>query len=431
MSESKTLLNPPRGMRDFYPEDMPLREAIFDAWRSASLAFGFRPYDASVVESLDLLKRKAGEEIVDQIYAFQDKSGRDLALRPEMTPTLARMVAAHQGALSFPLKWYAIAQCFRYERMSRGRKREHYQWNLDVIGEPSVAAEVEVVAAAVRALDLLGCPRGEVCVLYSSRALLTELLLKLGIERARHDAIFLALDKLDKTGEEKMAGLLADAGLEPGPVERIRDLLNVSSLEEAAGLLGHADSPAHTDLCRFAELLEAYDLADVVRFDLSIVRGLAYYTGIVFEAYDPQRKFRAVFGGGRYDNLLREVGGKPATGVGLGFGDVVVAELLGGLGVGAPASASATTAVGYLAEEQRMTAMAVARALRASGARVDLALSPEKAKAFFSRVGKGGFDQAMFIGPDDVAKGTVRVKNLKTREEHEASLTDIGVRPRH
>ena len=170
----KTSLNPPRGMRDFFPEEMAVRNRLFDAWRASARCFGFVPYDACVVESLDLLRRKAGEEIVDQIYHFTDKSGRELALRPEMTPTLARMVASRQGSLNLPLKWYTIAQCFRYERTTRGRKREHFQWNLDVIGESSVSAEVEVIGAAVNALLSLGLCAGQFRVHYSSRALLTD-----------------------------------------------------------------------------------------------------------------------------------------------------------------------------------------------------------------------------------------------------------------
>ena len=161
MSQGDSSFNPPRGMRDFYPEDMAVRNAIFGAWTAAATRFGFQHYDACVVESLDLLKRKSGEEIIEQIYAFTDKSNRELALRAEMTPTLARMVAARQGSLSFPLKWFTIAQCFRYERMTKGRKREHYQWNLDIIGEPAVAAEAEVIATAIQALEFQGLGRND------------------------------------------------------------------------------------------------------------------------------------------------------------------------------------------------------------------------------------------------------------------------------
>ena len=172
MGKSHTSFAAPKGMRDFYPEDMLLRSRIFDAWRTAGKRAGFAEYDACVVETQELLKRKAGEEIVDQIYTFKDKSGRDLALRPEMTPTLARMVTAREGSLSFPIKWTTIAQCFRYERMTRGRKREHYQWNLDIVGCDSAAAEAEIIATAVDALAEMGLNREHYLVRFSSRALL-------------------------------------------------------------------------------------------------------------------------------------------------------------------------------------------------------------------------------------------------------------------
>ena len=159
-------------MRDFYPEDMLWRNRVFDAWRQAAAAFGFQPYDACVVESLELLQRKSGEEVSEQIYHFEDKSGRKLALRPEMTPTLARMIAARQGQLSFPVKWFTVAQCFRYERMTRGRKREHYQWNMDIIGEESVSAEIEILAAAAAGLKAMGMPDGAYKIHVNNRALI-------------------------------------------------------------------------------------------------------------------------------------------------------------------------------------------------------------------------------------------------------------------
>ena len=190
MSSQPLSFEPPRGMRDFYPEEMALRNRVFDAWKRAAALSGFAPYDACVVESLELLQRKSGEEVTEQIYNFEDKSGRKLALRAEMTPTLARMVAARQGSLHFPIKWSAIAQCFRYERMTRGRKREHYQWNIDVVGEASVAAEAEVLYTASNALRLMGMPDGAYRIHVNNRALLGELLLKQGFAPEHHAAVF-------------------------------------------------------------------------------------------------------------------------------------------------------------------------------------------------------------------------------------------------
>ena len=414
-------LAPPRGMRDFYPEAMRSRNALFDAWRAAALRFGFQEYDACVVESLGLLKRKAGEEIVDQIYTFKDKSGRDLALRPEMTPSLARMVAARQGALPFPLKWFTIAQCFRYERMTRGRKREHYQWNLDVIGEDSVAAEAEVVATAIHALATLGLGPDNLRVRVNNRALLSELFEALGIASANHAAAFLALDKRGKLPDAEIRALLHAEGVDDATADRVFELMGIADMADAAGMLD-SNSAACARLNDFMALMQAHGMADMITFDISVVRGLAYYTGIVFEAFDVNREFRAIFGGGRYDNLLGDVGGRPASGVGLGFGDVVVMEILAVNDNLPDAGNPDTVFVGYMNEDQRTAATRLAATLRAEGRCVDLALAPMKAKSFFSRADKGEFKQAVYIGPDDIQRGECRLKTLATRAERPLPL---------
>lgn len=411
-------------MRDFYPEDMVLRDAIFNSWRNSADRFGFQQYDSSVVETLELLERKAGEEIIKQIYAFEDKSGRRLALRPEMTPTLARMVAARQGELSFPIKWSAIAQCFRYERTTRGRKREHYQWNLDIIGEESVSAETEIIATAVDALNRLGLSNNDFKVYFNSRALLSELLARTGIEKKYHETIFLALDKRGKASDEEITGILTDAGFEQEAISRVFEILKISSLEDAEKILGET-APSLVNLRSFLQLIEAYGLSSCVKFDISVIRGLSYYTGIVFEAFDVNRNFRAIFGGGRYDNLLSDVGGKPATGVGLGFGDVVIAEILKDMNISADGYIRPRLAIGYMERDQHITSLSIARSLRNKGSNVDISLSPEKPKNFFSRVGRNGYAEAVFIGPDDVANKSIRIKNLASREERIVSFDDL------
>ena len=406
----------PRGMRDFYPEDMSARQAIFDAWRAASALCGFQPYDACVVESLELLKRKGGEEIVDQIYAFRDKSDRELALRPEMTPTLARMIAARQGALSFPLKWFAIAQCFRYERMSRGRKREHYQWNLDIVGADTLQAEAEIIACAAEALRRLGLGPADVVIHLNSRALLAELLARAGVPADCHAATFLALDKRGKLDDDAINRMLAEAGLDAAAIAAVWKVMNIHTLAEAAALAGD-NSPAVANLQTLLGLLDNYGLAGLMQFDIGVIRGLGYYTGVVFEAFDRAHKFRAIFGGGRYDRLLSDLGGAPLPAVGLGFGDVVIAELLADLGKLPAGPPEIACAVSYMTETERLPALRAARHLRQAGQTVDLALHPEKPKAFFGRVGRGGFREAIFLGPDDCARGTMRVKHLRDRTE--------------
>jgi histidyl-tRNA synthetase len=421
MSEPVISFEPPRGMRDFYPDDMVWRNHVFEAWRAAATQAGFAPYDACVVESLELLERKSGEEVSEQIYAFEDKSGRKLALRPEMTPTLARMIAARQGQLQFPIKWFTIAQCFRYERMTRGRKREHYQWNLDVVGEASVSAEAEILAAAAGALRRMGLPDSAYQIRINNRALLAELLATLGIPGHQHAAVFLALDKRGKLSDEEIAQALLAAGLTQETVAKAFDLLAIRSLDQTEAIVG-ANSAALADLRELMRLADLYGITDRLVFDIGVIRGLAYYTGIVFEAFDTAGQFRAIFGGGRYDSLLTTIGGAPTPAVGLGFGDVVVVEVLKACCGETAASVRSGVAVGYMFPEQREAATRLAIRLRAEGNRVDLSLAPQKPKAFFSRAGSGTAAHAVFIGPDDLSRGHAKLKNLETRDESEIAL---------
>ena len=414
--QTKISFEAPRGMRDFYPEDMVWRNRVFDAFRAAGEAAGFEPYDACVVESYELLARKAGEEVGEQIYHFHDKSDRHIALRAEMTPTLARMVAQRQGSLAFPIKWTTIAQCFRYERMTKGRKREHYQWNCDIIGEESVLAEVEVLGAACDALRRMGLSNADFRVHVSNRALLSELLAASGIPADLHAQVFLALDKRGKMPDEEIAAMLRDGGVDEAGVKATFAIMDLKTLDEAEKLAG-AGSPAVAQLRELFRLAEIAGFAECLMFDISVIRGLSYYTGIVFECFDAQREFRAIFGGGRYDNLLTTIGGDPATAVGLGFGDVVVTELLKArLGADAPAPKKGVY-VGWMFPEQRDAALKLAAKLRAQGECVNLALRKAKPKQFFSRAGASSCAKAVFLGPDDVAAGTAKMKDLATREE--------------
>jgi histidyl-tRNA synthetase len=423
---------PPRGMRDFYPQDMSFRNELFRVWGETAVQFGFRQYDAPVVEMEELLTRKSGEEIVEQIYSFEDKSGRHLALRPEMTPSLARMIVARQKELRFPLKWFAIAQCFRYERMTTGRKREHYQWNLDVIGHDGVEAEIEVIAAAIAALEKLGIDHRTVNVYIGSRALLSDLLRLFRISPAHSELTFLALDKREKIGDDGVADLLDRQGISTVDIERIFSLLSLKSIEDVETRFRNGtpsrseESPSSlAEIKELFSLGEVYGVDDYLSFDLSIVRGLDYYSGIVFEAFDRERKFRAIFGGGRYDNLLEFLGGSKMPSVGLGFGDVVVRELLEDEGVSVADEARFKYAVGYMTSSQRSLAIRVGSYLRRLQRSVDIALSPERARHFFSRVGGGDYSSAIYLGPDEEKRGSIQVKDLITGEKEEISVREL------
>jgi histidyl-tRNA synthetase len=425
---SKVSLQPPRGTRDFFPEDLRLRSWIFEHFRAVARQFGFEEIDAPVVEHEELFTRKAGEEIVEQLYHFE-LHGRRLALRPEITPSVARMVGARRGALRMPLRWYSLPQCWRYERMTRGRKREHYQWNMDIWGEPSVTAEAELIAAVFACFDRMGLAPDATRVRVNSRALLEETL-RSSVLRDRPEAftpLCVAIDKLDKIGADAVKQLLVDpagaVGLDAAGADFVVDWLSLRDFGDAAKQ-APADSTAANDVKRLFELLDAYGLSDRVVFDASIVRGLAYYTGIVFEGFDAGRSLRAICGGGRYDRLLETLGGPATPAVGFGFGDVVISELLADQGVLPDCPRELSAVVFPFGESERAAAVRVARALRARDQSVELVLGQPKLKRVIADADKSGAQRLYLIGPDELARGEVLVRDLTSGEQITEPIPD-------
>jgi histidyl-tRNA synthetase len=421
-------LQAPRGTRDFYPEDLRLRNWLFEHFRTTAALFGFEEIDAPVLEHAELFIRKAGEEIVDQLYHFT-LHDRHLALRPEITPQIARMVAARRGALRMPLRWFSIPQCWRYERMSRGRRREHYQWNMDIWGEPGVTAEAELIASIFHLLDRLGLERGDVMVRINSRALLEETLRETVLAKRPEvfPALCIAIDKLDKIGEDAVIELLSDPkGLVGLPIEDARFVLSFLKLRDIAEAkkLARADSPALAEIARLFEWIDAYGHADRVAFDASIVRGLAYYTGIVFEAFDSGRALRAVCGGGRYDHLLETLGGPATPAVGFGFGDSVIAELLAEKKLLPELPRSLDAVVYAFSEAERAASVRVARALRADGQSVELVLGEPRLKRVMADADRAGAQKVYLLGPDEVARGEVLIRNLDSGEQRTESIPE-------
>ncbi len=424
--KSGSPLQPPRGTRDFYPEDLRFREWLFEHFRAVARVFGFEGVDAPVLEHAELFTRKAGEEIADQLFHFE-LHGRRYALRGEFTPSLARMVMARAGSLRLPLRWTTIAQCWRYERMTRGRRREHYQWNMDIWGEPGVAAEAELIAAVFALTDRLGLARGAVRIGISSRALLEETL-RAGALRGRAEAfpdLCIAIDKLDRIGPDAVVEQLTDRNgpirLSAAAAREVVDWLAVRDVDTAAAELPPG-SAARSDLLRLFELLDAYGVSDRVEFDASIVRGLAYYTGIVFEAFDAGRKLRAICGGGRYDGLLEALGGKALPAVGFGFGDAVIEALLDDEGV-RPACPRALDAVVFpFTEVERPAAIQVAQRLRAGGASVELVLAPMKLKRSLADADRAGARFIYLVGPEELARGVALVRDLASGDQSEEPL---------
>ena len=415
---SKQGLQPPRGTRDFYPEDMRFREWLFGHFRAVARGFGFEEVDAPIVETAELFTRKAGEEIVEELYHFE-LHGRHLALRGEFTPSLARMVMARAGALKFPIRWFSIPQCWRYERMTRGRRREHYQWNMDIWGEPGVEAEAELLAAICGLFDRVGLARDAVRIRLNSRALLEESLRE-GVLRERPDAfepLCVVIDKLDKIGADAVVEQLVDkagpVGLDEASARRVIELLSARDLDDAARFAPNG-SQALADLRQLFDLLGAYGIADRVVFDASVVRGLAYYTGIVFEAFDTSGTLRAVCGGGRYDRLLESLGGPSVPAVGFGFGDAVIHELLGEHGLVPELGRGLDDVVFAFGESERAAAVGVAQRLRESGRSVELVLGTPKPKRVFADADRSGAQRVWLIGPDECERQVARSKHLAT-----------------
>lgn len=422
-------LNPPRGTRDFYPGGetggMALRNWLFDQWRTVAAQHGFEEYDAPVLETEELYVRKAGEDVTNQLYSLEDRSGRRLALRPEMTPSLARMVLARKGALPLPLKWFSIPQCWRYERTTRGRRREHFQWNLDIWGVDELTAEAELLSAAVTFMRQVGLSAADVGIKVSTRAVLSELLSSLGLPEEQFASTCVLIDKLDKLPEEEVRTALLEQGLSDDAVTVLLSTLQLTDFEELEKAMG-ADSPALCQLKQLFELARAYGLHDWLVLDLSVVRGLAYYTGVVFEGFDRSGELRAIFGGGRYDKLLGTFGGDNLAAAGFGFGDAVIMELLESKQLLPQIPASTVEVVVFAMNSELVEqAMRLATSLRAAGRKVDMVLQPKKTKWLFKHADRLDAQYVVLLAPKEAEQGLVRVKNLKNGEQSDVPFEDI------
>ena len=423
-------MKPPRGTRDIYPEDHRFREWLFGHFREVARRFAFEEVDAPIVEHAELFMRKAGEEIVDQLYHFEIHD-RHLALRPEMTPSIARMVMARSGGLRMPLRWFTVTQNWRYERMTRGRKREHFQWNMDIYGEPSVAAEAELISAVITLVDALGLAKGDVNIRLNSRSLLEESL-RAGVLAKRPEAfepLCVVIDKIEKIGPDKVIDMLVDPaggiGLEPASARDVVEMLSISNLDDAVNA-APKDSQAAAELARLWKLLEAYGIDDRVVFDASVVRGLAYYTGVVFEAFDTRGDLRSICGGGRYDRLTETLGGPSIPAAGFGFGDVVIAELLSDQGCLPDLTRDLDDVVYAFSEEQRPAAIEVANKLRGAGRRVELVLGTPKLKRVITDADRDNAACLWLLGPDEVSRGIVKQRELATGTEHELEISSLS-----
>ena len=410
---------------------MRLQRWLFDHFRRVGHQCGFEEYDAPVLERQELYKRKAGEEITDQMYCFTDKEGTEVTLRPEMTPSLARMVLGRAQSHNLPLKWYSVPQCWRFETTQRGRKREHYQWNMDIVGCAGIAAEVELLKAVTMFFSNIGITSKDVGIKVNSRKVMASVLKAMGVTDDKFAPVCVVLDKMDKIGPDDTKGeLIASQGLDAETAEKIVSCLLCKSVDDLAALCGEGvDSTGVEELKRLFELAEAYGFGDWLIFDASVVRGLAYYTGVVFEGFDRLGELRAICGGGRYDKLLSLYGAvTEVPACGFGFGDCVIVELLKDKGLLPTLPKTVDFVVAAFNEGMQGAAMKATAAMREGGAQVDLLLEPKKKVAnTFDYANRVGARYIVFVAPSEWEQGKVRIKDLRLGEETEEADKQLDV----
>lgn len=402
-------INPVKGTREFYPEQMFLRNFIYEKVRAASQAFGYQEWDAPFIETIDLYTAKSGEELVKkQSFTFQDRGGDYVTLRPELTPSLARMIAAKQGELIFPLRWWSFGPFWRYESPQKGRSREFFQWNIDMLGVDSPLADAELIAVAATFLRSVGLNPQLAAIFVNNRRLMESEFDALGIPSEKRLDVSNLVDRRSKMEPAKWDAYALELELTQNQVNGLKDILGNFDLWKKSD-----------ELTRLFAALEALGVKEYVKFDPNIMRGLLYYTGTVFEAFETSGSLkRAILGGGRYDNLLTDVGGQPLSGVGFAMGDVVMGIILqenGLLPEFVPTPAAVLVTV--FDESMWMKSFELAAQLRSAGLNVMVYPEPVKLQKQFKFADKMKIKIALTVGPDEAANGQVAVKNLVNGEQ--------------
>ena len=416
------------GFRDFYPAELAERSHIFGAWRDVARRFAFAEYDGPPLEPLELYTKKSGDEIVGQLYNFQDKGGRQVALRPEMTPTVARMVASRANALRKPVRWFSVPQLFRYERQQKGRLREHFQLNVDIFGESDVSADAELVAVAIEIMRVLGLGPDVVRARVSDRRLLNALLAAAGVTESQLSTAYAVIDKIERTPAAQSRQRLVDAGVSEEGASTVIELITGTRSLETLRAQFPADDRLAEHIARFEQyfaILDALGVREYVDLDLRIVRGLAYYTGIVFELFDATGEFRAICGGGRYDNLLQALGGVDMPALGFGMGDVVLGELLRARSLMPSGTVGIDFWVAPVSAGQRLQAVRVAAALRRAGASAEYPLRDQALGKQLKTAGTLGAKRVVLVGPEIDTAGHVDVKALADGTQRTIALDEL------
>ena len=398
-----------KGTREFYPEQMSLRNYLFEKVRAASQSFGYQEWDGPFLETMDLYAAKSGEELVKkQSYVFEDRGGEQVTLRPELTPSLARMIAAKQGELNFPVRWWSFGPFWRYESPQKGRAREFFQWNIDMLGVNSPEADAELIAVSAEFLRSVGLSPERTLIYVNNRRLMDAEFDALGIVEEKRLDVSNLVDRRTKMEPAKWDAYGLEMGLMQSQLDGLKDILGNFDLWKKSD-----------ELTRLFAALDVLGVSEYVKFDPNIMRGLLYYTGTVFEAFDTSGSVkRAVFGGGRYDNLLADVGGQPLSGVGFAMGDIVIGIILQEAGLLPEfAQSPAQVLVTVFDESLWLESYKLANEMRNAGLNVMVYPEPAKLPKQFKYADKMKMKGAVVIGPDEVEKGMVAVKNLSTGEQ--------------
>ena len=415
---SKALIQSVKGTREFYPEEMAQRNFIYAKARQAAQMFGYQEWDAPFIETIDLYAAKSGEELVkEQSFVFEDRGGDLVALRPELTPSLARMIAQKQGELTFPLRWWSYGPFWRYERPQKGRSREFFQWNVDMLGVNSPEADAELIGMSATFLKLVGLTPQQITIFVNNRRLMDSQFDAIGIAPEKRLDVSNMVDRRGKMEPAKWDAYALENGLSQNQLDGLKEILGNYDLWQKS-----------EELTRLFSALEALGVKDYVKFDPNIMRGLLYYTGTVFEAFDQTGVVsRAIFGGGRYDNLLRDVGGDPLSGVGFAMGDVVIGLILKDKGLIPPFVPSpAPVLVTIFDESLWMNSYALAAELRSAGLNVTTYPEPAKLPKQFKYGDRIGVRVILVVGPDEAAANTVTVKDLASSAQETVARSEVA-----
>ncbi len=414
----KNIIQPVKGTRDFYPEQMAIRAWLYAILRQVSESFGYQEWDGPFIETIDLYAAKSGEELVkEQSFVFQDRGGDFITLRPELTPSLARMIAARQNELAFPVRWWSFGPFWRYERPQKGRTREFFQWNADMLGVNSPEADAELIGVAAAFLKAVGLTPGMALIFVNNRRLMEAEFDDLDIPPEKRLEVSGLVDRRTRMEADKWEAYALESGLSRKQLDGLKTLLENKELWHKSD-----------ELARLFAALKALGVEEYVRFDPNIMRGLLYYTGTVFEAFDLTGGVRrAILGGGRYDNLLADVGGEPLSGVGFAMGDVVIGIVLRERGlIPAFPPSPAPALVTVFDESLWLQSYVLAADLRRAGIAVTCYPEPAKLPRQFKFADRMGMRVALVIGPDEEAAGTITVKDLRSGTQETIQRADVA-----